>query len=332
MTAKSLSRELAQEAVDAWFANDCSRREAAQSLRIPLPTFESRLKAAKLYGIIGLTDSKEIFETKREEYGPRHCFDVESGVVIIGSDAHFWPWEKTPKQKKPEDRISVAYRAFLKLIKELQPKAVIMNGDVFDLPTVSRFSPIGWEGHPDIADEIEECQIRLAEAIDASPKAKHIWNFGNHDARFETRLASVAPQYARVKGVHLRDHFPEWTPAWSAWINDDVVVKHRFKGGVHATHNNTVNSGKTMVTGHLHSLKVTPFTDYNGTRYGVDTGTLAGITPMGEQFSNYLEDNPVNWRAGFSVLTFHKGKLLWPEQVSVYDGRQYQFRGKVYRT
>jgi hypothetical protein len=107
-----------------------------------------------------------------------------------------------------------------------------------------------------------------------------------------------------------------------------VVVKHRWKGGIHATHGNTSMSGKTMVTGHLHSLKVTPYSDYNGTRYGVDTGTLA--EPDGPQFINYLEDGPTNWRSGFAILTFHEGKLLWPELVHKWDEGKIEFRGKVY--
>ena len=116
--------------------------------------------------------------------------------------------------------------------------------------------------------------------------------------------------------------------AWSCWINDDVVIKHRLKGGVHATHNNTLSSGRTMVTGHLHSQKVTPYSDYNGTRWGVDCGTLADTE--GEQFRNYTEDSPLNWRSGFAILTFNNGKLLPPEIVQVWDKDSVTFRGKVY--
>jgi hypothetical protein len=148
------------------------------------------------------------------------------------------------------------------------------------------------------------------------------------NSRYESRLAAIAPEYARVHGVHLKDHFPDWTPCWSVWINNDVVIKHRFKSGIHATHNNALWSGKTIVTGHLHSLRVTPLSDYTGTRYGVDCGTLAD--PYGPQFVHYTEDNPVNWRSGFVVLTFYRGRLLWPEVVHVIDEGQVTFRGRVY--
>jgi hypothetical protein len=114
----------------------------------------------------------------------------------------------------------------------------------------------------------------------------------------------------------------------SVWATPDVVIKHRWKGGTHATHANASLSGKTMVTGHLHSLKVTPFNDYNPfTRYGVDTGTLAH--PNGPQFA-YGEDNPLNHRSGFVILSFSEGKLLMPEIVQVWgDEGQVEFRGQI---
>jgi hypothetical protein len=87
-----------------------------------------------------------------------------------------------------------------------------------------------------------------------------------------------------------------------------------------------VNAGVSIITGHLHSLKVTPFDDYNGTRYGVDTGTLAETD--GPQFT-YGELNPSNHRSGFAILNFFNGKLLWPEVVHKFDENQIEFRGEV---
>ena len=151
---------------------------------------------------------------------------------------------------------------------------------------------------------------------------------GNHDSRFETRLAAVAPEYAEVHGVHLKDHFPNWEPCWAAFVNNHTVIKHRFKSGIHAPHNNTMWAGRSMVTGHLHSMKVMPLSDYNGTRFGVDCGTM--MDPYGAQAYNYTELNPVNWRSGFVLLTFRKGELLWPEVIFVRGPGEVEFRGKVW--
>ena len=250
------------------------------------------------------------------EHAARKHLEVTNGVVIVFSDAHFWPGVRT-----------TAFKAMLRFIRELKPKAVVNNGDAFDGASISRFPRIGWDSRPTVKDELKACEERLEEIENEAAGAKLFWPLGNHDARFENRLAQNAPEYEGVDGFTLKDRFPSWAPCWSVWINYDVVVKHRFKNGIHATHNNTMWAGKTTVTGHLHSLKVTPLTDYNGTRWGVDTGTLAD--PDGPQFTDYSEDNPKNHRSGFAVLTFADGELLDPELCRVLGFGRVCFRGHV---
>ena len=241
---------------------------------------------------------------------------VWDGVVLIGSDSHYWPGAP-----------STAHRAFVKFCKMMKPAVVIKNGDELDGAKISRHLAIGWEHRPSLIDEMETTKERLDEITLAVGKARRIWPLGNHDARFETRLANVAPEYAKIHGVHLKDHFPDWETCWMVLINDDVVVKHRFKSGIHAPHNNTMWAGKTIITGHLHSLKVMPISDYNGTRWGVDCGCIA--EPYSAPFNDYTELSPVNWRSGFIVLTFVSGKCLWPEIVSVVEQGVVDFRGKL---
>lgn len=250
------------------------------------------------------------------EYKRKHNLGLLDGQVIVFSDAHYWPGIRT-----------VAHKALVKLIRELKPRAVICNGDAFDGAQISRYPRIGWDNAPTVIDELRAVKDRLGEVQEAAGRAKLIWPLGNHDARFENRLAQNAPQFEGVTGFHLKDHFPEWEPCWACWINDDTVVKHRMKGGIHATRNNTLNAGVNIVTGHLHQLKVTPLADYNGNRYGVDSGTLA--EPTGPQFENYTELNPLDWRSGFVVLTIHKGRLLMPQLVQKWDDKHVEFGGKL---
>lgn len=251
---------------------------------------------------------------KRKDLG------ILNGTVIVFSDAHFWPGVYT-----------TAFKGLLWAINELKPNAVIANGDIFDGAGISRHPRIGWAKSPSVMEELKACTIAMGYIEEAAKEARHnvklVWPLGNHDARYETFLAANAPQYEHVKGFSLRDHFPNWEPCWSVWVNEGTVIKHRFKGGIHATHNNAIWSGKNIVTGHLHSLKVTPFSDYNGVRYGIDTGTLA--EPYGPQFEDYTEQGPLNWRSGFAVLTFVDGKLLLPELVTTHDQDSIEFRGRV---
>lgn len=250
-----------------------------------------------------------------EDHPGRISADIKDGVVLVGSDFHLWPGDR-----------STGFRAFVKFCKDLKPKVVVANGDVLDFPQVSRHPPIGHQHLPSVEEEIEYAQDMMGEIEKAAFRARKVWTLGNHDSRFETRLATIAPEFARLHGFSLKNYFPNWEPCWSVWVND-CVIKHRWKGGQGATRANTLNAGKSMVTGHLHSLKITPFTDYNGTRYGVDTGCIAD--PKSRQFLDYTEDAPLDWRSGFAVLTFHRGELLPPELVQVWDENHVTWRGQI---
>lgn len=276
----------------------------------------NRKKTAVALGITDRTIRRDL-EKMRQPYPWRVSLEIKDGTVLVAGDCHYWPGEP-----------SLMHRAFVAACKEYKPKAVIIDGDVIDAPTISRFPPIGWESRPKLIDEIETAKERLFEIEKASGRAQRIWTLGNHDARFETRLATVAPEYANIHGVHLQDHFPLWQAAWAAWINDDVVVKHDYKGGVYACRNNTLNAGKTMVTGHFHAAQVVLFTDYNGTRYGVDAGCIADVDH--KAFVDYTRDNPKSWRSAFCVLTFKDGKLLQPELVLKWNEKSVQFRGVIF--
>ena len=282
--------------------------------------YEKRRRAEEATGTLVCAPSAGGFALTLNQHPSAVNLNIKSGVVLIASDAHYWP-----------GIISTAHRAFVKFCQEMDPVAVIMNGDAYDGARVSRWPDGSWAdaaAKPSVISELTATMYALEEIHKASPKARHIWPLGNHDARFESKLLQAAPEYAQVHGVKLKDHFPEWEPCWAALINDDTVVKHRFKGGMHAPQNNTLWAGRSIFTGHLHSMKVQPITDYNGTRYGVDTGTLAD--PYGPQFANYCELNAVSWRSGFIVATWHKGELLWPEVVHVSGPSKYEWRGKVY--
>lgn len=263
-----------------------------------------------------LTGRAQVSLPKR---GHRHIIEGYTGPMVVFSDAHFWPNE--PK--------SIAYLALLEIIRELKPKAVICNGDAFDGARVSRHAPADWMNLPDVADEIEVCQERLGEIERTAPKdAKLYSHFGNHCTRFAARLAMQAPEYVRVHGTDLKDHLPAWSWSWSSMVNGHTMIKHRYHQGIHAGHQNALKSGVNIVTGHLHKLQVTPWGDYNGRRWAVDTGTLSDWGPEVDKFA-YAEDNPVPWGQGFAVLTFdNRGRLLPPELVEVLDGIAY-FRGQT---
>lgn len=287
-------------------ANVCQRRRRVEKEHgIVLPQFDKRPAYAKSATV---DESRAIYRLR-----------VDTGTVLIGSDFHVWPGQMTTMQ-----------RAFIAFAKRLKPTAVILNGDVFDGATISRHPSIGWESKPSVRQELEAVGDFLGSLEVAAGAAKRIWSAGNHDLRFESRIAANLPEFAGVDGVHLKDRFPQWVPCWRCDINDDVVVKHRGKGGVHADWNNVVNAGKTIITGHDHQANVTAFRDYRGIRWGVRCGYM-GESPLDAQFVHYLEANEggVTWIPAFVVLTFRDGKLLWPELVTKHEDGIVNWRGEL---
>jgi hypothetical protein len=248
-------------------------------------------------------------------YEQRAKVDLRDGVAVVFSDAHWWPG-------MPQ---TVAHGALLRLVRTLKPNLVVANGDVFDGAAISRHDPDGWQNLPSVHAELETVKLHMAGIASAAKGARLMRTIGNHDLRFDRRLATQVPDYRHLAGMQLRDHLPEWAESWSIEINGAVMVKHRWHQGIHGAYNNALKGGRSIVTGHLHRLLASPWSDYNGRRWGVDTGTLS--EPDAAQF-DYAEDAAKNWGSGFVVLTFRDGQLGPPEFCEVINNRAW-FRGQV---
>jgi len=260
----------------------------------------------------------ELAKIRQDKYESEMVDAISDGVILIASDCHYWP-----------GIVTKAHQAFCKLAKELKPKMVVLNGDILDGARISRHARIMWEKQPQMKDEIAAVQDRCAEIERAASGAKFVRTIGNHDARFENYLSSRVGEFEEMTGMTLLDYLPRWRAGWCIHLNNQTdgwtTIRHRpVAGGIHSAYNSTLKAGVSYVHGHLHKLSVTPWSDYRGRRYGIDTGTMA--EPYGPQF-NYTEAGPVNWASGFAVLTFHKGKLLQPELCVVEHGDAW-FRGK----
>jgi len=290
------------------------RRAVEAKLGVALPT--SFNKATGPFTDAGKRADK-IAETRALKYEKEMHDTLTDGVVLVASDCHYWP-----------GIVTEAHQAFCRLAKKLKPAMVVLNGDILDGARISRHPRIMWEQQPLLKEEIHAVQDRCNEIERATPGTKFIRTIGNHDARFENYLSGRVTEVEGMPGSTLLDYLPRWRAGWALHINAQtdgwVAIRHRpVSGGIHAAYNSTLKAGISYVHGHLHQLKVTPWGDYRGRRYGVDTGTMA--EPGGPQF-NYAEAGPANWASGFAVLTFKDGRLLPPELVVVDQGKAW-FRG-----
>ena len=270
--------------------------------------YQRRNSIQKKYGINLMSfDSKTSIANVIHEQ--KIYTELKDGIVVVFSDAHYWPGPAT-----------VAHKALLAVIQNLKPAVVIANGDVFDGARVSRHDALYRQDCPSPREEVEACQDRMTEIEDASKNSTFIWTVGNHDVRLWRYIKVNAPEVSGMPFTDLFDYFPRWKQTYAVDVNGNTLIKHRWHNGIHATYNNALKGGVNFVTGHLHRLQVTAWGDYTGRRYGVDTGTLA--EPGGPQFM-YLEHNPVPWASGFAVLTYRNGILLPPELVEVVNGEAF---------
>jgi hypothetical protein len=197
-----------------------------------------RVNIQSKYGIILPTNSvNSQYKITTPEDKVRIKVDMKNGTFVVFSDAHYFP-----------GLISTAHRSLLKLLPTIKPKMLIANGDILDGTSISSHARIGFEARPTVQQELEAVQDRLAE-LEAACKGgntKFIRTIGNHCIRFDTKLSAFVPQYEKVKGFTLDDHLPKWKSCWSVMINDDVMVKHRWHNGVHATYNNILKGGTSF--------------------------------------------------------------------------------------
>jgi hypothetical protein len=311
--------------IKAWQATGGRAAEVAKLLGFSAPSkvYDRRRKVEAKTGVV-LTSAGDFGHKGRGDagtpaynYNPRLKIDGFSGFAVSFSDCHWWPGISD----------TVAYKALLEVIREIKPKLIVANGDVLDGARISRFGRIGWDIAPKLPDELEEVKSRMAEIRHAYRGAQLVRTIGNHDLRFDSWLSGRAADFEGIGGFRLSDHLPEWQETMSLWVNDSVVIKHRWHNGINAGRNNTLKAGKTMVTGHDHVLQVTPYNDYNGLRWAVQDGTLA--EPGGPQFA-YGEDNPSQANSGFAVLPFlNDGRLIDPEVCRVIDGEAWWRRQRV---
>lgn len=255
-------------------------------------------------------------------YRARQTATIKNGVMVVFSDAHYWPGEP-----------SIAHQALIILLRKLNPRLLIANGDVFDGASISRHDVLGWQKLPTVIEELDAAKTRLAELERAAPKAQRFMTVGNHDSRFDRRLATEISEFEGVPGMRLEDHLQGWPMSYSVLINegiDPVFVVHNIRGGMHAPFNNAKATGCTVITGHLHSQKAQPVTTLLHDWEGIDAGCLAD---RDHAAFSYRMDRPADWRSGFVVMTFdEEGRHLPSEFCRIQwlkDRARAIFRGEI---
>lgn len=258
--------------------------------------------------------------------------------VVVGSDFHSWFVDP------------FALRVFIDTISLVQPDVVVLNGDVFDFPQISRHRKLPGHFNLNLADEIEFGREHILKAVRmAAPQADVLLVIGNHEYRLVNYLADTAPELAALPslrfgelfglddlkiGLVVRQNFlapydkqkkRELQENWHV-IGDTLVVTHGISCAKFAADEQLKRYQKSGTSGHTHRPQII-------TANSLGTGALSWTsTPMMAGFAvgrDYVSE-PSGWQMGFATFSIDTvNKIAVPNLVLVHE--QYaSFAGRMW--
>jgi predicted phosphodiesterase len=186
-------------------------------------------------------------------------------------------------------------------LKDFQPDEVVLNGDIFDCPTISKYSPRRAELVKEISlqEQLDHGTEKLEELRDCAPHAE--WHFveGNHEDRFQAYLGSKARELASLNCLDFDKlaKLDELKMSHTRYgegiaLNDRLFVYHGQYVGANWTDKERSQAGCSTITGHQHQQRVTYHRDRSRSYKNVGQGCLCSMNPP------YLR-TPPNWQQGF---------------------------------
>lgn len=305
------SKSVPVEAIELGIAEGMTQREVAAHLGIAQSTVSKYVNRARL-----------ILPGPEWGLGPAKLVEpaVTRGdeLVVFLSDTHY-PWQ---------DNLMI--RSALRIIRELRPHRVVINGDVGDYFPLSRFNK-GLERLDSLQEELDETNVFRGEVRQAAPDAIIDETEGNHDSRLRTYIQIQARAL-----TSLRNLKPENLLAWKEneinphgdngfLLRPQFLVKHGSiaRGTANATAKGEYElAGISGTSGHIHRFETYERDGY-AQREWHTSGCLCRLDP------DYVKGGVPNWKQGILVGTFTQtGKFSIERAVRYGDGLL--FGGKVY--
>lgn len=257
--------------------------------------------------------------------------------VVVGSDFHSWFVDP------------FALDVFIATIKMVNPEIIILNGDVWDFPTISRHRQMPGHFHLNLHEEREFGQKQiLARVREAAPDATIYLVIGNHEYRLVTYLADAAPRLAGLPELEFetflglkefeislvcQSSFLAPTAAARKldkrdnWLKlfDCFVATHGTSLGKFPA-DSEMNGAFRMsgTSGHTHRPQII-------SSNSLGTGPISWMsTPMMAGFAvgrDYVS-TPSAWNMGFGVVSINPKKRLVSQQLVIVHEDWASFGGK----
>ena len=228
---------------------------------------------------------------------------VDKQYIVIGSDIHI-PFQ--------DDE---AVRAFVDYCTDLQPKYIVLNGDILDMYRLSKFAK-GEGRNPKY--EIEMCRELLKTLRDACPDSEIYYVIGNHETRYEKYILERAPEIESLMDdifTLIQTEKYKVTGVSSLNFSNQFIVTHGTfvakYSGMSAIREfmNTFMSG---ASGHTHKLAKFSIRKRNREFFWLETGCLCGLDP---EYMLYPD-----WQQGFGVVRIENGQISDGGTIPIKDG------------
>jgi len=207
--------------------------------------------------------------------------------------------------------------------KDEKVDTVILNGDILDCASVSKFEKNIQTPH--LVEEIEQAKEFLTWLRRRFPNAKIYYRLGNHEERLEHYLMRHAEEIARLNFVTIGallevDKFGikmqtiRQEPLWLGKLA--VLHGHELRSGagVNIAHTVLRKVMNNVLVGHWHRRQSETLKTYKGTMVGAwVVGCMCNLEP------EYL---PINqWQHGFAIVKVQKNGYFIVDNRIVVDGR-----------
>lgn len=215
--------------------------------------------------------------------------------------------------------------AALDYCKEFKPTHIILNGDVLDFYSISRF-----DRNPDaenIKYEVDVVRNFLDSLKEHFPNVQILYKAGNHELRFEHFIWRKAPEIWGFEEFRL-DNLLKLKERGIQWIGDKILIKagklniahgHEFPrsmGSVNVARTFYLKAKTNIVGAHHHQISSYSTRDVNGTSHvAYSTGCLCQLNP------DYMSIN--DWDNGFMTVTFESNGNFRANNLKIIDGKIY---------
>lgn len=225
-----------------------------------------------------------------------------------------------------------ALQSILNLISDNYFDEIVLNGDVFDFPYISKYAK---RLNDDTMDEIEEIETfkEIAGKIKRLSKAKLIFREGNHDERLTNPLILTKEQLARVSRVHryyktnslpeiLSNIVDEYDNSPERLYYNLFYVIHGLSTAKNAAVKNLYTYMASGCSGHSHRLNSTYIANRNSNFVWIESGCLRTTTNV-----EFLPTASIaDWNNGFVIISFYlagKEPLFFANTMPIIEGKCY---------